>query len=278
MRFDEGDLCCWNITWFGVDKNGYIFECISEVFANVPEFVCKSQEETEFLEESLMEYLGIDEDDWGYPPVLSEKGLYSFGGIVEDDPESKEDFETHPYWYKKWGEAKNPLHFDRLPKNIQKIMDSHRIEVDITKTDYLYVEHAYNRGNNKMAENSFIGIKIPKSAPLVVALKIIRKYTHESYADIKSHILNNDYVFTCDYVDDFGLHKVITLYGEFTKAKIRPTVYEHGEKTTITFLKELAESHKEIDRYTEYIMDQESGDSEFETYEEFLAHYEDEEF
>ncbi len=149
MRFDEGDLCCWNITWFGVDKNGYIFECISEVSANVPEFVCKSQEETEFLEEYLMEYLGIDEDDWGYPPVLSEKGLYSFGGIVEDEPESKEDFKTHPYWYKKWGESNNPLHFDQLPKKIQKIMDSHRIDVDITKTDYLYVEDANKRGSKK---------------------------------------------------------------------------------------------------------------------------------
>ena len=122
-----------------------------------------------------------------------------------------------------------------------------------------------------------IGIKIPKNAPLVTALKIIRKYTHESYADIKSHILNNDYVFTCEYADDVGLNKVITLYGEFTKAKIKPTLYdEDGEKTTIRLLKNLAESYEETKRYSAYIMDQESGDSEFETYEEFLSHYEDE--
>ena len=125
-------------------------------------------------------------------------------------------------------------------------------------------------------EEDIIGIKIPKNAPLVTALKIIRKYTHESYAVIKSHILNNEYIFTCDYVDDEGLNNVISLYGELNKAKIKPNVYEHEEKTTITFLKGLAESYEDTKRYVEYIRDQESGDSEFESYEEFLSHYEDE--
>ena len=128
-------------------------------------------------------------------------------------------------------------------------------------------------------EEDIIGIKIPKNAPLVVALKIIRKYTHESYADIKSNILNNDYVFTCEYADDKGLNNVISLYGELNQAKIKPTLYdEDGEKTTIRLLKNLAESYKEINRQIDYIRDQESDDSEFETYEEFLSHYEDEEF
>ena len=126
-------------------------------------------------------------------------------------------------------------------------------------------------------EEDIIGIKIPKNAPLVTALKIIRKYIHESYADIKSHILNNDYVFTCEYADDKGLNNVISLYGELNKAKIKPTLYdEDGEKTTLTLLKNLAESYEETKRYSAYVMDQESGDSEFETYEEFLSHYEDE--
>ena len=126
-------------------------------------------------------------------------------------------------------------------------------------------------------DKDIIGIKIPKNAPLVTALKIIRKYTQESYADIKSHILNNDYVFTCEYADDKGLNNVISLYGELNKAKIKPTLYdEDGEKTTLTLLKNLAESYEETKRYSAYVMDQESGDSEFETYEEFLSHYEDE--
>ena len=136
MRFTEIDLQIEAIMWFGVDKNGYIFVCHSSWLPNIPEFVCNNKEETEFLDKYFMKYLEMKDDDWGYPPVLSEKALYSFGGIVEDEPESKEDFKTHPYWYKKWGGAQNPLHFDQLPKKIQKIMDSHRIDVDITKTDY----------------------------------------------------------------------------------------------------------------------------------------------
>ena len=129
-----------------------------------------------------------------------------------------------------------------------------------------------------MPDKGIIGIKIPKNAPLVTALRIIRKYTHESYADIKSHILNNDYVFTCDYdyIHDKGLNNVFALYDELNKVKIKPTIYKRGNKITLTFLKDLAESYEETKRYTEYIMDQESGDSEFETYEEFLSHYEDE--
>ncbi len=132
-----------------------------------------------------------------------------------------------------------------------------------------------------MTDKGIIGIKIPKNAPLVVALKIIRKYTHESYAVIKSHILNNEYIFTCDYVDDEGLNNVISLYGELNKAKIKPNVYElDGKKKTIRSLKTLAKTYEEDYKYIEYISDQESGDSEFETYEEFLSHYDekDEEF
>ena len=108
-----------------------------------------------------------------------------------------------------------------------------------------------------------IGIKIPKNAPSVTVLKII---------------LNNYYVFTCDYdyIHDKGLNNVFALYDELNKVKIKPTIYKRGNKITLTFLKDLAESYEETKRYTEYIMDQESGDSEFETYEEFLSHYEDE--
>ena len=85
-----------------------------------------------------------------------------------------------------------------------------------------------------MTDKGIIGIKIPKNAPLVVALKIIRKYTHESYAVIKSHILNNEYIFTCDYVDDEGLNNVISLYGELNKAKIKPNVYELDGKKKLS--------------------------------------------
>ena len=32
------------------------------------------------------------------------------------------------------------LHFDQLPENVQKMMDSHRMNnVDVTKTDYFFV-------------------------------------------------------------------------------------------------------------------------------------------
>lgn len=145
MRLTEIDLQIQNTIWFGVDKNGYIFICISEVMARIPEFVCKSKEETNLLKKYFFKILGIDsKKDFDNDLILSQKGLFCFHGIVESIPKD-EDFDTHPYWYRKSKEfsPKSPLHFDQLPKNIQEIMDSHRVDVDVFHDVYMNVEHAY---------------------------------------------------------------------------------------------------------------------------------------
>ena len=50
MRITEIDLQCEDIMWFGVDNQNHIFACTSAGCGNVPEFVCKSKENTTFLE------------------------------------------------------------------------------------------------------------------------------------------------------------------------------------------------------------------------------------
>lgn len=141
MRFTEIDLQIEAIMWFGVDKNGYIFVCHSSWLPNIPEFVCNNKEETEFLDKYFMKYLEMKDDDWGESNFYIEKGISYFDGIIEEIPPDK-DFELYPYWYRQLGEVKNPLHFAQLPKKIQKIMNFHRMDIDITKTKYFYVEKA----------------------------------------------------------------------------------------------------------------------------------------
>ena len=81
----------------------------------------------------------MKDDDWGESNFYIEKGISYVDGIIEEIPPDK-DFELSPYWYRQLGEVKNPLHFDQLPKKIQKIMNFHRMDIDITKTKYFYVE------------------------------------------------------------------------------------------------------------------------------------------
>ena len=55
MRITVLDLCTEDLTWFGIDSFGRVFSCFSGVNGNVPEFVCRSREETDILEEYFTE-------------------------------------------------------------------------------------------------------------------------------------------------------------------------------------------------------------------------------
>ena len=46
MRYSEIDLQCEDITWFGVDANNHVIAFASGGMGNIPEFVCRSKEET----------------------------------------------------------------------------------------------------------------------------------------------------------------------------------------------------------------------------------------
>ena len=50
MRFSEIDLQIEDLMWFGVDTQGCIVEFTTGGSANVPEFVCRSREDAETLE------------------------------------------------------------------------------------------------------------------------------------------------------------------------------------------------------------------------------------
>lgn len=144
MRYSEIDLQCEDITWFGVDANNHVVVFASGGIGNIPEYVCRSKEETEELYEYF--YDKLDKTTVGHPLVtgsnslisefveLSSKGLYCF------------DVETQNVEgeiYKKISYPDIPILFDDLPVDVKTILQDHFINVDIANCNQIKVPHAY---------------------------------------------------------------------------------------------------------------------------------------
>lgn len=144
MRITAIDLQCEDIMWFGIDNHNHIFECTSAGCGNVPEFVCRSKENTEKLlnffmneldefteEKILVEYKDTNPllEDCIH---LSRKGIYCYD-IYEDDEQR----------YIKIAEPLKPLEFDNLPLPIKGIFENSRVNTDVMTDKFISVEHAY---------------------------------------------------------------------------------------------------------------------------------------
>ncbi len=145
MKYSEIDLQCEDIMWFGVDKNGYVFECTSGGIGCVPAFVCESREETEHLADFFLDTLAQKTignlliDDNGSPlatdcKTLSSKGVFCFDVAVDDN---------RPDEYKKVSFPQDPLKVFELPDDIKRELSSHLVDLDVSQQDYIRVQHAY---------------------------------------------------------------------------------------------------------------------------------------
>jgi len=148
MRYSIIDLQIEDIMWFGIVIHGYIFACTTAGQANVPEFVCKSREETEKLYSFFTENLNItttkiletnytNNDLINDAILLAKKGLFSFDAVIKDT--------VHKSEYTKIASPIQPIMFTSLPKDIQHILANHRINIDILNNKYICVEHAYEK-------------------------------------------------------------------------------------------------------------------------------------
>jgi len=144
MRYTEIDLQCEDIMWFGVDSNGYIFECTSAGCGNVPEYVCRSKEETQklldyFIEEApemtSANLLISDADNQLVDEVrdLASKGVYCFD--ITDY--NKDDV------YTCIAKPITPTVISSLPTEIQSLLSDHIYEGDISSSQSITVKHAY---------------------------------------------------------------------------------------------------------------------------------------
>lgn len=70
------------------------------------------------------------------------------------------------------------------------------------------------------------GIKIADADISAKAICIFRKYTKISMSEIKSKIINHEYVFSCESFDTYALRKVMQCYNELITAYLNAELYE----------------------------------------------------
>ena len=148
MRYTEIDLQIEDIMWFGIDLNCYIFSCTTAGTANVPEFVCKSKEQTEFLADYFIEKLEkttaetletpyIDNPLMNDAVLLAQKGVFVFDAVTNNIEHNGE--------YGKIVSPKTPIQYVALPDDIKKLLQDHIVPVDAAKEKYICVKHAYEK-------------------------------------------------------------------------------------------------------------------------------------
>ena len=144
MRYSEIDLQCKDFTWFGVDSNNHVIAFTSGGMGNIPEYVCRSKEETKEPYDYFYDILG--KTTTGHVLVagenslvlefieLSSKGLYCF------------DVETQNVEgdiYKKITCPNIPILLDDLPDHVKAILRDHSINADLAEINQIQVPHAY---------------------------------------------------------------------------------------------------------------------------------------
>ena len=145
MRYSEIDLQCEDITWFGADADGRVFACASGGIGCVPEFVCRSVEETEYLLDFFTNTLNATTKGRicckkGSNPLIDECLVFSAKGLYCFDVDTDE---TYGDFYRKVTCPENELFLRDLPVNIRKILVDHVIPTDVSASDKLSVPHAY---------------------------------------------------------------------------------------------------------------------------------------
>lgn len=131
-RIESWELSTFNITWYGLDKYGYIFECDSNFTWHVPDFVVASKSEYNILLDCF-----FDEK--------IQKRIFHYELLTEKDEHyylfDKNEFKKYPYYYKKIDEAnpENPLHIDQLSDDIRNIMKIREIKIDAHNTKYFFI-------------------------------------------------------------------------------------------------------------------------------------------
>ncbi len=146
MKYSVFDLQIEDIMWFGIDTNGMIFACTTAGCANVPGFVCESREINEQICDFFMNKLkrtGTEILETSYEDnslindaiKLSQRGIFCFDAVIDDVAHANE--------YVRISSPSNPLRFEELPDSIKSVFMNHIVNVDITSTKYLHVNHAY---------------------------------------------------------------------------------------------------------------------------------------
>ena len=96
-----------------------------------------------------------------------------------------------------------------------------------------------------MMENT-LAIKLPVGDIPAKACMAIKKMTGLSLAEIKSRAANDEFIFSCDYVDDEGLKLINKMKREMKKHGIVVRQYEDGVERPSELFDNIEKLHDEI--------------------------------
>ena len=143
MRYSEIDLQCTDVIWFGVDLSENILVFTSAGCGCVPEFVCRSQEETDSLEKYFSDLPRnktaqleetTDENAKTEALAWAQRGIYCYDVAFDDGYADS---------YIKTAQPEQPLKQHDLPDHIVAILKDHIVNVDASTTNRIIVKHAY---------------------------------------------------------------------------------------------------------------------------------------
>lgn len=103
-----------------------------------------------------------------------------------------------------------------------------------------------------------IGIKAANTDFSAAIAKIVRKYRDISLSEIKTIVLEGNYLYECDYVDEQGIKVILSIDSELNKSEIVTVIYEHDRITNREFLNNLLGSYVETAEQVEEEMDREA--------------------
>lgn len=105
--------------------------------------------------------------------------------------------------------------------------------------------------------SGIVGIKVPKDSPIARCVSVIRKLEPSmAISEINSRIKNDEYVLTCDYIDDSGIKKIIKCYDGLIRLGIEPKIFEHDDECDIQFIRNLNQTYDEIGEEIDEEMDE----------------------
>lgn len=113
------------------------------------------------------------------------------------------------------------------------------------------------------------GFKITSQSSIAGIVKIVRKYKDFSIADIKSRVDKDDYIFTCDAVDEVGCKAMLKCIKELNKAKVTTQLYEYDEPMDLQLLKNWVGTCREISHEVDAEVELESENVNYDAIQEF---------
>ncbi len=170
MSKDFENLSGYNVHWWGVDRQGYIFNLWNLGSGAIPKVVVNNlaiQGLADFYFDNILEFstsenIKVDKSDYFYDDIgeseilLARKGIFSFiTNIGSCDPVGRKEFEKYPYWHKKLVAPLVPIKLNYLDDRVQQLMSLFIFDVDVKNNKFIHLGYDSKTYKNNLFKRNF---------------------------------------------------------------------------------------------------------------------------